>query len=165
MASYKKIQDITDLDTRIRVVDRLLKLRTQLAEEVPEKTATETLLIATWNIREFGENRLDESLYYIAEIIDHFDIVVIQEINSKELGSFKTVMKILGDNWSYIISDGVMGPDGGSEAMAFVYNKNKVQFTNLAGEIVLQNSKKLAGAIVDGKVQVDGVLVDGKVQS
>ena len=165
MASYKKIQDITDLDTRIRVVDRLLKLRTQLAEEVPEKTATETLLIATWNIREFGENRLDESLYYIAEIIDHFDIVVIQEVNSKELGGFKTVMKILGDSWSYIISDGVMGTDGGSEAMAFVYNKNKVQFTNLAGEIVLQNSKKLAGAIVDGKVQVDGVLVDGKVQS
>ena len=165
MASYKKIQDITDLDTRIRVVDRLLKLRTQLAEEVPAKTATETLLIATWNIREFGENRLDESLYYIAEIIDHFDIVVIQEVNSKELGGFKTVMKILGDSWSYIISDGVMGTDGGSEAMAFVYNKNKVQFTNLAGEIVLQNSKKLAGAIVDGKVQVDGVLVDGKVQS
>ena len=165
MASYKKIQDITDLDTRLRVVDRLLKLRAQLAEEVPEKTATETLLIATWNIREFGENRLDESLYYIAEIIDHFDIVVIQEVNSKELGGFKTVMKILGDSWSYIISDGVMGTDGGSEAMAFVYNKNKVQFTNLAGEIVLQNSKKLAGAIVDGKVQVDGVLVDGKVQS
>lgn len=165
MASYKKIQDIEDLDTRIRVVDRLLMLRAQLAEEVPEKTATETLLIATWNIREFGEKRLEESLYYIAEIIDHFDIVVIQEINSKEPGGFKSVMKILGDSWSYIISDGVMGTDGGSEAMAFVYNKNKVQFTNLAGEIVLQNSKKLAGAIVDGKVQVDGVLVDGKVQS
>ena len=165
MASYRNIEDITDLDTRIRIVERLLKLRAQLAEEVPEKTATETLLIATWNIREFGDNRLEESLYYIAEIIDHFDIVVIQEINSKELAGFKSVMKILGDNWSYIISDGVKGTDGGSEAMAFVYNKNKVQFTNLAGEIVLQNSKKLAGAIVDGKVQVDGVLVDGKVQS
>ena len=164
MASYKNIQYIKDLDTRLRVVDRLLKLREQLAEEIPEKTATETLLIATWNIREFGDGRLEESLYYIAEIIDHFDIVVIQEINSKELDGFKSVMKILGDNWSYIISDGVKGKEGGSEAMAFVYNKNKVQFTHLAGEIVLQNSKKLAGSIVDGKVQVDGVLVDGKVQ-
>ena len=164
MASYKNIQNIKDLDTRLRVVDRLLKLREQL-KEIPEKTATETLLIATWNIREFGDGRLEESLYYIAEIIDHFDIVVIQEINAKKPDGFKSVMKILGDNWSYIISDGVMGRDGGSEAMAFVYNKNKVQFTNLAGEIVLQNSKKLEGAIVNGKVLVDGVLVDGKVQS
>ena len=145
MASYKKIRKIGDESAKVRVVERLLKLREQLHAQVPEKTATQTLLLATWNIREFGENRLPESSYYIAEIIDHFDIVVIQEVNSKELGGLESVLSILGDNWSYVMSDGVEGTAGGNEAMAFVYNTNKVKFTGLAGEIVLPESRLMEG--------------------
>ena len=145
MASYKKIKRIEDESTKDRVVERLLTLRKQLSDAVPEKTATQTLLLATWNIREFGDNRLPESSYYIAEIIDHFDIVVIQEVNSKEIGGLESVLSILGDNWSYVMSDGVEGSAGGNEAMAFVYNTNKVKFTGLAGEIVLSNDKLMDG--------------------
>ncbi|MBQ2531721.1 MAG: endonuclease/exonuclease/phosphatase family protein [Bacteroidales bacterium] len=143
MASYKKIRKIEDGSAKVRVVERLLKLREQLHDRIPEKTATQTLLLATWNIREFGEGRLPESSYYIAEIIDHFDIVVIQEVNSKELGGLESVLDILGDNWSYFMSDGVEGSAGGNEAMAFVYNTNKVKFTGLAGEIVLSGDKTM----------------------
>lgn len=143
MASYKKIRKIEDGSAKVRVVERLLKLREQLHDRIPEKTATQTLLLATWNIREFGEGRLPESSYYIAEIIDHFDIVVIQEVNSKELGGLESVLEILGDNWSYVMSDGVEGSAGGNEAMAFVYNTNKVKFTGLAGEIVLSGDKTM----------------------
>ena len=143
MASYKKIRKIESDSEKVRVVERLLDLRKQLHDQVPEKTATQTLLLATWNIREFGENRLPESSYYIAEIIDHFDIVVIQEVNSKEIGGLENVLSILGDNWAYVVSDGVEGPAGGNEAMAFVYNTNKVKFTGLAGEIVLSNDKTM----------------------
>ena len=143
MASYKKIRKIEDESMKVRVVERLLQLRQQLNKEVPERTATQTLLLATWNIREFGKNRERESLYYIAEIIDHFDIVVIQEVNSKELDGLDGVLDILGDNWSYVMSDGVDGPAGGNEAMAFVYNTNKVKFTGLAGEIVLPDGKNM----------------------
>ena len=145
MASYKKIKRIEDDSMKVRVVERLLDLRKQLNEQVPEKTATQTLLLATWNIREFGDNRLPESSYYIAEIIDHFDIVVIQEVNSKELGGLESVLAILGDNWSYVMSDGVEGSAGGNEAMAFVFNTNKVKFTGLAGEIVLPDTKLMNG--------------------
>ena len=143
MASYKRIRKIEDDSAKVRVVERLLKLREQLHDRIPEKTATQTLLLATWNIREFGAGRLPESSYYIAEIIDHFDIVVIQEVNSKELGGLESVLEILGDNWSYVMSDGVEGHAGGSEAMAFVYNTNKVKFTGLAGEIVLSGDKTM----------------------
>ena len=145
MASYKKIKKIEDDAAKARVVERLLELRKQLKAQVPEKTATQTLLLATWNIREFGDNRLPESSYYIAEIIDHFDIVVIQEVNSKEIGGLEGVLSILGDNWSYVMSDGVEGSAGGNEAMAFVYNTNKVKFTGLAGEIVLPDDKLMNG--------------------
>lgn len=145
MASYKKIKKIEDKSVKVRVVERLLALRKQLSDQIPEKTATQTLLLATWNIREFGENRSPESLYYIAEIIDHFDIVVIQEVNSKKLSGLEGVLAILGDNWSYVMSDGVDGPAGGNEAMVFIYNTNKVKFTGLAGEIVLPDSKLMDG--------------------
>ena len=145
MASYKKIKKIEDKSVKVRVVERLLALRKQLSDQIPEKTATQTLLLATWNIREFGENRSTESLYYIAEIIDHFDIVVIQEVNSKKLSGLEGVLAILGDNWSYVMSDGVDGPAGGNEAMVFIYNTNKVKFTGLAGEIVLPDSKLMDG--------------------
>ena len=145
MASYKKIKKIEDDSMKVRVVDRLLDLRNQLHDQVPEKTATQTLLLATWNIREFGGKRTQESLYYIAEIIDHFDLVVIQEVNSKELEGLEGVLAILGDNWSYVMSDGVEGSAGGNEAMAFVFNTNKVKFTGLAGEIVLSNDKLMDG--------------------
>lgn len=141
MSSYKNIKNIDDESMRLRVTDKLLALRKQLNEEIPGKTATETLLLATWNIREFGDNRLEESCYYIAEIIDHFDMIVIQEVNSKALQGLKCVMSILGDNWTYIMSDGVEGSAGGNEAMAIVYNTNKVQFTGLCGEIVLPFDK------------------------
>ena len=145
MASYKKIRKIKDDSVKVRVVERLLTLRKQLSAQVPEKTATQTLLLATWNIREFGDNRNEESWYYLAEIIDHFDLVVIQEVNAKELVGLEGVLGILGDNWSYVMSDGVDGSAGGNEAMAFVYNTNKVKFTGLAGEIVLPKEKLLNG--------------------
>ena len=145
MASYKKIKKIEDEPMRLRVSERLLALRNQLSEEVPEKTATKTLLLATWNIREFGDNRTMESCYYIAEIIDHFDLVVLQEVNSKKLEGLETVISILGDNWSYILSDGVEGTAGGNEAMAFLFNTNKVKFSGMAGEIVLPDNGLMDG--------------------
>ena len=145
MASYKKIKTIDDELMRLRVSDRLLALRHQLGEEIPAKTATDTLLLATWNIREFGDNRTIESCYYIAEIIDHFDIVVVQEVNSKKLDGLEQVMSILGDNWSYILSDGVEGTAGGNEAMAFIFNTNKVRFTGMVGEIVLPENNLMDG--------------------
>lgn len=145
MSSYKKIKKIVDESMRRRVTDRLLALRQQLRDEIPEKTATRTLLLATWNIREFGDNRTIESCYYIAEIIDHFDIVVIQEVNSKKPDGLESVLSILGENWSIIFSDGVDGTAGGNEAMAFVFNTNKVKFTGMVGEIVLPENKLMNG--------------------
>ncbi|MEO6683885.1 MAG: endonuclease/exonuclease/phosphatase, partial [Ginsengibacter sp.] len=54
-----------------RTLRNLLKLRKQLSREIPEKDLNSNLLIATWNIREFGTSkyggRRSESYYYIAE--------------------------------------------------------------------------------------------------
>lgn len=140
MPYYKPIKDIRDATMKQRVVDNLLELRKKLTSDVPAKTVSETLLLATWNIREFGDNRTDESLHYIAEIVSRFDLVAIQEVGSSLKGIEKLIY-FLGKGWNYIVTDTTDGSKGGSERMAFVYDESKVRFTNLTGEIVLPKDK------------------------
>jgi exonuclease III len=136
MPYYKPLNGHQPEDEKKRIIEKLLLLRSRLKEEIPEKKASETLLLATWNIREFGGNRKPESYYYIAEIISRFDLVAVQEV-SKDLGGLKQVLEILGKSWDYIVTDSTEGSAGGNERMAFLYDKRKISFKNLAGEIVL----------------------------
>lgn len=123
-----------------RTASKLLELKTALKKEVPERVRSSKLLLATWNIREFESEkygpRQREALYYIAEIIDHFDIVAVQEVR-EDLSSLEKVMDILGSHWEYLLTDVTEGRQGNMERMAFVYDTRKVRFGGLAGEIVV----------------------------
>lgn len=128
---------------RNRVIDNLMALREQLDQDVPDKDVNNNLLLATWNIRDFGKRnrrgygrRLPETHFYIAEVLSRFDFVAVQEIN--ELYEWETVMDILGPSFDYIASD-VTDPKlgGNGERLTFVFDKRKVWFQNIAGEIVL----------------------------
>ena len=142
MPYYAPIKEVKDKEERFRIAERLLVLRDQLDRQIPQKTSTETLLLATWNIREFGDNRLAESIHFIAEIISRFDLVAVQEI-ARQLNGLTTLMKCLGPNWDYIVTDSTEGTAGGGERMAFIYDKNKVSFKNMASEIVLTKGKQV----------------------
>jgi len=140
MPAYTSIKRIKDVSEKTRVVEKLLTLREQLDRQIPQKTATDTLLLATWNIRAFGDNRRTESLHYIAEIISRFDLVAVQEV-SNNMAGLEKVVALLGSNWDYIVTDSTEGVAGGGERMAFVYDKCKVFFRKMAGKIVLPESK------------------------
>jgi endonuclease/exonuclease/phosphatase family metal-dependent hydrolase len=144
MPYYYPIKSVRDKEMKSRLIERLHRLRKELSEKVPAKTAGETLLLATWNIREFGGNRSLESLYYIAEIISRFDLVAIQEV-SADLKGLEKVISLLGPSWEYIVTDSTDGSAGGGERMAFVYDKNAVKFKNMAGELVLPKEKLIDG--------------------
>ena len=141
---YNGIKKIKDPVERKRVVEKLILLREQLDRDIPEKTAANSLLLATWNIREFGDNRRQESLYYIAEIISRFDLVAVQEVAGNKKGLEK-VIALLGKDWDYIATDSTEGSAGGQECMAFLYDTTKVSFKNMAGEIVLPDTKLIQG--------------------
>ena len=139
MPAYTAIKRYRNDVERTRIVDRLLALRKQLDRDIPAKTATDTLLLATWNIREFGDNRSSESLHYLAEIINRFDLVAIQEV-AANLSGLQRLVQLLGHNWDYVVTDSTAGTAGGGERMAFVYDKCKVFFRKMAGELVLPDS-------------------------
>ncbi len=125
---------------KLRTINNLIKLREHLKDTVPKSSLNSNLLLATWNIREFDSGtfgeRLEESYYYISEIIASFDIVAVQEVN-RDLDGLKKVMRLLGGDWDYIISDTTEGNQGNDERIAYVYNSQKVKFGGLAGELVI----------------------------
>lgn len=144
-----------------RVIRRLLSLRNLLRHKtgparngpnagVPVRTLDEKLLVATWNIRELGNpkpkegKRTQEALHYLAEIIAAFDLVALQEVR-EDLTDFMAIMKLLGPDWGYLITDVAAGRAGNGERAAFVYDRRKVHFEGFAGQVVLPEEMKVGG--------------------
>lgn len=126
---------------------RLIDLRQTIRASDLGQRGHENLVIGSWNIRAFDEGtpRRDESYHYIAEIIDHFDICAVQEVKD-DLEPLKRLLGLLGPNWDYFVTDVTEGGPGNKERQAFLYNKNRVAFRNVVGEITLGQDD-----LIDGK--------------
>ena len=133
MPDYKNIDSNTPEGRR--TANNLLTLKVELDNAIPSKTVDSTLLLATWNIREFGGTksggREEEPLYYIAEIISRFDIVAVQEVRDN-LDALDRLMSILGRWWTYLVSDVTLGRQGNNERHAYIYDTRKISFGGLA---------------------------------
>ena len=81
-------------------------------------------------------HRTVEDLYYIAEIISRFDVLAVQEI-CENLDPLDKIMKILGYDYDYIVTDVTEGRSGNAERLGFIFDRNKVKFKGIAGELVL----------------------------
>lgn len=158
MPYYRPIKDLSVLE-RKRTIAGIQRLREQFAKvKFPSKKASESLILGTWNIRNFDDDRfnygprMDESLYYIAEILSRFDIVAVQEICA-DLSRLNRLMGILGRKYDYIMTDVThSGLGGNKERLGFIYDQDKVHFKGVAGEIVLPE-KMLIGGSADKKRQ------------
>ena len=99
---------------------------------IPDK-AQNRLLLATWNIANFGEQaREDPHHQLIAEILSWFDITAIQETKDN-FGPLDDVVRKLGAQFKYVMSDA----SGNKERMVFVYDSQKVKLLEKIGEIAL----------------------------
>ncbi len=120
------------------IARRLLALRYDITQSITKGRRPNSLIIGSWNIRAFdgGMPRLDESFHYIAEIISAFDICAVQELRD-DLAPLKRLMKLLGPNWDFFVTDVGNHEGANYERMGFIYNKDKVFFRNVIGEIVI----------------------------
>ena len=123
-----------------RAEQGLSRLRAQLNAEIPRRTLNETLILATWNLREFDSpaygSRLPEALDYIAEIVSRFDLVAIQEVRER-LEPLDQLLERLGPWWHYVCTDVAEGRPGNGERMAFLFDGRKVRFAGISGEVVI----------------------------
>ncbi len=128
------------------------KLRAhKTARGVPAKGAN-TLLVATWNIANFGgHERRAQDKQLIAEVMSWFDIVAIQETKDN-FGDLADVTHALGAKHRLLMSD----PAGNDERMAFVYDTTKLTLLEEIGEVAVP-PKDLAKIKLPGvKLKFDG---------
>jgi hypothetical protein len=127
----------------------LLRLRSALDEEVPAKVLDRNLLIATWNVRAFGDltdkwesaaedspKRDLHSFLCIAEIVSRFDVVAVQEAKDN-LKALRRLIQAPGPSWGLSLTDVTAGAPGNGERMAFLFDTRRVQLSGLACEIVV----------------------------
>ncbi|MEM1124242.1 MAG: caspase family protein [Bacteroidota bacterium] len=138
--TIKKTSAFDELMAIPRIKDRLVALRKQLTRDIPEKSLTGNLLIASWNILELGGKkygkRTEEAIAYIATIISRFDIVAIQEI----YGDLKVLDRIkyyLGEHWDYIYSDTSLGFGGNDYRLGYFFDKRKAVQGGIISDLIL----------------------------
>jgi endonuclease/exonuclease/phosphatase family metal-dependent hydrolase len=144
------IEDVLPLD----IAQNLKELKDDLDLKIPPKKLEKNLLIATWNIRAFGEitrkwkssdtdspKRDLHSIVCIAEIIKRFDIIAVQEVKAN-LKGLRDTLKLLGNDWSLILTDVNQGDVGNGERMAFIFDTRRVNLSGLACELVVPDEWK-----------------------
>ncbi|MCP4118080.1 MAG: endonuclease/exonuclease/phosphatase family protein [Desulfobacteraceae bacterium] len=160
--------DADTLKTKQRAAQKIKALGAALKAHIDAANLTENMerpsdmsrsvRIATWNIREFDSSsygyRSRESKSYIAEILSHFDLIALQEIR-RDLNALDDVKRLLGPNWDYIATDVTEGSAGNKERMAFLFNRDKVWFRNVAGELTLPRGRKVTDPFGD-RFKVEG---------
>lgn len=132
-------------------------LKAALDEQIPKKQLDRNLLIATWNIREFGgltekwqSEETDKyerdffSIRLIAEIVKRFDVVAVQEVG-RRIDAIRSLMRTLGPNWGFILTDAVKGKRGDGERLAFIYDMRRAVPSGLACELVVPDEVLDAG--------------------
>ena len=140
--------EITDVPPAEVLAD-LNSLQAALDSKIPAKQAGQNLLIATWNLRAFAlltrkwtasasdEPKRDlRGLRAIGDIVSRFDVVAIQEVKG-DLRALRDLMRYLGDQWAFLMTDVTAGKAGNDERIAFVFDLARVKPSGLACELVV----------------------------
>ncbi|MDN5864408.1 MAG: endonuclease/exonuclease/phosphatase family protein [Gammaproteobacteria bacterium] len=146
--------NITDAPPEF-VAKELQALSADLDRVIPAKKLDNNLLVATWNIRAFGDlteqwtqvtagspKRNLHALSCIAEIVSRFDVIGIQEVRGN-LKCLRDMLRALGPHWSFVMTDVTRGDRGNNERMAFVFDTRKVGLSGLACELVVPEDQDI----------------------
>ena len=124
---------------------KLLRKRIEAAT-IPPSKLDETLIIATWNVRELGKKkRSDAAIHYIAEILGQFDFIGLVELRDN-LSDLNRILPILGPYWDAIYSDAIPDPGGNRERICYIFDSRTVCFNGMAAEASPPRTKRDLGA-------------------
>ncbi|MGW7410734.1 hypothetical protein ACWGI9_44995 [Streptomyces sp. NPDC054833] len=120
-----------------------------LDDAVPAKSDGSNLLVATWNLRAFGDltkawripegaspKRNFTDVHLIAAVVRRFDVVAVQEARGN-LRALRHLLKVLGEDWAFILTDVTKGDAGNNERLAFLFDTRRAKPSGLACELVV----------------------------
>jgi endonuclease/exonuclease/phosphatase family metal-dependent hydrolase len=130
------------------VSEWVARVNADLNRSVPVKVAGGNLLVATWNLRAFSDltkawttadggspKRNFADVHAIAAMIGRFDVVAVQEVRGN-LRALRYLLKVLGEEWAFILTDVSAGSSGNDERLAFLFDTGRVKPSGLACELV-----------------------------
>lgn len=128
---------------------QVARLEAALDAAVPSKRAGSNILVATWNIRALSDltkawtsppgtspKRNFADIHYLAAHLRRFDVIAVQEIRGN-LRGLRYLLKVLGENWAFILTDVSGGDPGNDERLCFLYDTERVKTSGLACELVV----------------------------
>ena len=131
------------------VVAEVARLDAALDGVIPVKAPNENIVIGTWNLRAFADLtkawetpagaspvRNFADVTYIATFIRRCDVVAVQEVRGN-LRALRHLLRVLGDDWGFILTDVAPGPAGNDERLAFLFDTQRVKPSGLACELVV----------------------------
>ncbi|MGW6908260.1 endonuclease/exonuclease/phosphatase family protein [Streptomyces sp. NPDC054940] len=132
-----------------RVAEQVVRWEEALDALVPTRTGGPHVRIATWNLRAFRRStkawttREDASpernftdVHLIGAVLRRFDVIAVQEVRGN-LRAVRHLMKVLGEEWAFILTDVTEGKDGNPERLAFLFDTRRVKLSGLACELVV----------------------------
>ncbi|WP_457594984.1 endonuclease/exonuclease/phosphatase family protein [Hydrogenimonas sp.] len=127
-------------DYRFDLEEEIARLREHRAlpsRAIPQRR-DDNILIATWNLTNFGlQKRQEEHLRLMAEIMKPFDIVAVQEV-ADDLEQFERLHAHLEGEWRYLFTDIA----GNNERLGYLYRKDRVRPTGLAAELAMRGYER-----------------------
>jgi len=131
------------------------RIRKELAAD-PEKYGLPkrvygTVVVASFNIRKLGKLQVGKStsgrdeatMKFLADTCRHFDLVAIQEV-MPEMAAVRRLRELMGSEYGMVVSDVVgtfPGEKGNEERLAYIYNRNLVERTELVSEVTTSRTK------------------------
>jgi endonuclease/exonuclease/phosphatase family metal-dependent hydrolase len=121
----------------INVTNERRRLRAHKhVREVPERQAGH-LLTATWNIANLGaaeQKRDPECFQLLAEIVQWFDLVAVQEVRDDADAGIRTLLAELPRSWRVVFSE----TGGNDERLAYLWDSDQVDQGQLIGKVTLE---------------------------
>ncbi len=124
---------------------RSLEEHRQLPDRRIPRATDHNLLIATWNLTNFGLQQR-ESVHFrlMAEIMRPFDIIAIQEV-ADDVAHMYQLVSALGNGWDAIYTDVA----GNQERLGYLYRTARVRPIGLAAELAMRGYER-ARIVIDG---------------
>jgi deoxyribonuclease-1-like protein len=94
------------------------------------------IALCSWNLKDFGKSKTDETLNFIVKTLQTFDVVAIQEVVAGK-GGMEAVVKLTaqlnstGNQWCYEVSKSTSGKNT-NERYAVIWKMNKVEKVGLS---------------------------------
>lgn len=144
MRAHEKPDFVLDFDVETekqRIEDHLL-----LDDRRIPPATENNLLIATWNLTNFGlQEREDDHLELMAHIMAPFDLVAFQEV-ADDINHLDKLMGYLEDSWNVVFTDIA----GNQERLGYIYKVDRVQPMSLVAELAMRGYER-------ARIEIEGI--------